>query len=50
MSIICINQWNLKSFTIDFARQDIPTLVQEIAEKQHLPAETLRLTQNGKSV
>jgi hypothetical protein len=50
MSIICINQWNLKSFTIDFARQDIPSLIQEIAEKQHLPPETLRLTQNGKSV
>ena len=43
-SLICINQWNLQTYTIDYSNQDIATLLQQISQKLDLPYESLRLT------
>lgn len=42
-SILCINQWDLRSFTIDYTKQNVSMLLQQIADKQNLPSETLRI-------
>ena len=46
-SILCTNQWNMRSFTIDFANQTPTQLLEQIAVKQNIPSSALRLTQDG---
>jgi len=43
-SIICVNQWSLKTNTVDYFDQDIQTLLKEISRKIDVPIEILRLT------
>jgi len=49
-TILCVTQWNSRTFTIDFRGQSFDTFVNQIADKSGLPPHCIRLTQNGKPI
>lgn len=48
-SILCVLQWNQYTFTVDWKQQNVNQLVSEIAEKENLPADAIRLTIDGQT-